>query len=92
MLSWIQSFKLLLVQVKLAYSGHYLRRFLVEIAALYVAMSVGRSVGRLVGVNEFQRALNALKVYVMNKLKGIMKYKIYSCIYKAQNKMHIQRI
>ena len=42
--------------------------FKAVIAVLYVAMSVSRWVGRSVGVNEFQRVLNDLKVYVMNML------------------------
>ena len=43
--------------------------------------NVGQSVGRSgLGVNEFQRVLNALKVYVMNILQGIIQYRIYLCI------------
>ena len=60
-------------------------KFLAAIAALDVAMSVGRSVGRLVGwsvgVNEFQRVLNALKVHVMNMLQGIYNIKYIYAYY-----------
>ena len=49
-------------------------------------MSICRSVGGSVGVNEFQRVLNALKVHVMSKLQGIIQYK-YIYAYNATLKM-----
>ena len=42
------------------YTHSMLTTFLAAIAAIYVVMSVCRLVGWLVGVNEFQRVLNAL--------------------------------
>jgi hypothetical protein len=46
--------------------------FLAAIAALYVAMSVGRPVRRSVRVNEFQEVLIALKVHVLIMFECIM--------------------
>ena len=71
---WIKGIKVVRVLVMCQNS------FLASIAAQYVAMSVSRWVGLSVGVNEFQRVLNALKVYVMNMLQSIIQYKIYLCV------------
>ena len=60
----------------MAYLGfqelNFCKPFLAAIAALYMAMSVGRLVGRLVRVNEFQAVFFALKVHVVIMFDCIM--------------------